>query len=235
MRNIKMTAAVGLLILLAVLLACACLAEETLGPNMRVVNCKKDVSLRATPSRSAKRLAKVPLGAEVLAWTDGGGEGEADDFLACEYKGKTGYILREYLEPIAEAYDTGLGFSFRYNPYRMRPDASMSESGKSLQITWFGYEESPAYMELMLPEAFQEDPQAYLTANTDYTDTFTTQSGATVTGGTKASDDFMTSFGFYIVTQGDKTLLAATTCPMELEEIVDADFRTVLTGISFGK
>ncbi len=234
MRKTRMTAAV-LLILLAALFICACCAEETLGPNMRVAHCKKDVSLRAKPSRNAKRLAKVPLGAEVLAWTDGGGEGEADDFLACEYRGKTGYILREYLEPIAEEYDTGLGFSFRYNPYRMRPDPSASESGKSVTVTWIGYEDTPAYMELMLPEAFPEDPQTYMEANTDYTDTFTTQSGATVTGGTKASADYTTSLGFYIVTQGNSTLLVSTACPTELDEIVDSDFRVVLTGISFGK
>ncbi len=223
----------ALALLLAGTLAFPAIAEETLGPNMRVVNCKKDVSLRENPSRKAKRLLSVPLGAEVLAWLDGGAEGEADDFLFCEYRGRTGYILREYLAPIAEDYDTGLGFSFQYNPYRMRPDQTRSGSGKSVLVEWIGYEDTPAYMELMLPEVFQGDPWEYMAVNTDYTDSFTTVSGANVTGGSRANEDYTLSMGFYIITQGDSTLLALTTCPTELDEIVDSDFHTVLQGVSF--
>ncbi len=229
----------GLLLLVVLLVgvfAGACLAEEqTLGPNMRVVKCKEFVSLREEASTKAKRLLKVPLGAEVLAWMDGGNEGEAENFLYCEYAGLAGYILEEYLEPIGETYDTGLGFSFLYNPYRLQPDPTMSESGKSILITWFGYGEEPGYMELMLPEVFAEDPQAYLEANTDYTETFTTVSGAVVTGGTRANEDYTLSYGFYIVRQGNNMVLACTTCQTQMDEIVEPDFLNVLKCLSFEK
>ena len=65
-------------------------------PNMRVANCKDFVSLRAQPSTSSKRLAKVPLGALVLAVP---GAEETDGFIWCTYQDEYGYILAEYLEP----------------------------------------------------------------------------------------------------------------------------------------
>jgi len=65
------------------------------GPNMRVVHCKDYVSLRETRSTKAKRLAKVPLGAMVLAFPE---MGEENGFIYCVYQGKEGYILAEYLE-----------------------------------------------------------------------------------------------------------------------------------------
>ena len=67
------------------------------GPNMRVANCKSYVSLREKPSKSAKRLAKVPLGASVLAFPD---PDRTDGFLLCVYQDTYGYILSEYLEAI---------------------------------------------------------------------------------------------------------------------------------------
>ena len=67
------------------------------GPNMRVVNCKEFVSLRETRSTSARRLVKVPLGAQVLAFPEYGNE---NGFIYCVYRGEEGYILAEYLEPI---------------------------------------------------------------------------------------------------------------------------------------
>ena len=72
------------------------LHRET-GPNMRVVNCKNYVSLRAKPSATSERRAKVPLGAHVLAFME---YGEQSGFLFCSYQGEYGYILSEYLEPI---------------------------------------------------------------------------------------------------------------------------------------
>ena len=220
-----------LLLLLTVLFSSFALAEEALSPNMRVVHCKKYVSLREKPSSSSRRLTTVPLGAEVLAWRDGGADGPEDDFLYCEYRGKTGYILREYLEPILKSYDTGLGFSFQYNPNRLNPEPDMSESGKSILVEWIGYEGVPAYLELMLPEVFQEDPQAYLEANTDYTETLTTAFGVEVTGGTKTNEDYTLSYGFYIATGEGQTVLIVTTCPTELDEIADADFQDLLKTI----
>ena len=66
------------------------------GPNRRVVKCKSFVSLREKRAASSRRLAKVPLGALVLAFPE---EGEENGFTACVYQGKRGYILSEYLQP----------------------------------------------------------------------------------------------------------------------------------------
>ena len=69
------------------------------GPNMRVVNCKQFVSLRETKSKESKRLAKVPLGAMVLAFPEAGQE---NGFTYCVYHGQEGYILSEYLQPAGQ-------------------------------------------------------------------------------------------------------------------------------------
>ncbi len=69
------------------------------GPNMRVANCKDWVSLREKRSKSSARLAKVPLGAAVLAYPEIGDE---NGFILCVYQDEYGYILSEYLEPIEE-------------------------------------------------------------------------------------------------------------------------------------
>ena len=66
------------------------------GPNMRVVNCSSYVSLRAERSKTSARLAKVPLGAQVLAFPEAGDEG---GFILCVYHDEYGYILSEYLQP----------------------------------------------------------------------------------------------------------------------------------------
>lgn len=66
-------------------------------PNMRVVNCKNFVSLRAKPAASSARLAKVPLGALVLALP---GAEEQNGFVWCTYRDEYGYILAEYLQPV---------------------------------------------------------------------------------------------------------------------------------------
>ena len=69
------------------------------GPNMRVVRCKNYVSLRKDRSAKSARLAKVPLGAEVFAFPE---FGEENGFILCNWKGKAGYILSEYLERMRE-------------------------------------------------------------------------------------------------------------------------------------
>ncbi len=66
-------------------------------PNMRVIRCKDYVSLRAGRSKSSARLARVPLGALVLAFPEAGGE---NGFTWCVYHDEYGYILSEYLEPV---------------------------------------------------------------------------------------------------------------------------------------
>lgn len=66
------------------------------GPNMRVVNCNEFVSLRQTRSTSSARLAKVPLGALVLAFPEAG---EKNGFISCVYHDQEGFILSKYLQP----------------------------------------------------------------------------------------------------------------------------------------
>ncbi len=72
---------------------------ETFYSDMRVINCREYVSLRAEPDASSRRLLKVPLGATVTDCTE-----ETDGFIRCTYRGKTGYILSEYLTP-ADPFD----------------------------------------------------------------------------------------------------------------------------------
>lgn len=67
------------------------------GPNMRIANCKEYVSLREKRAASSKRLAKVPLGALVLAFPEAG---EEDGFIQCVYRDEYGYIQAKYLQPI---------------------------------------------------------------------------------------------------------------------------------------
>lgn len=81
-----------ILLALALLLT---LSAAALADDMLVVNCKEWVSLRETPSTSARRLKQVPLGEVVTdcAWDD-------SHFIRCTYDGATGYILEDYLEPL---------------------------------------------------------------------------------------------------------------------------------------
>ncbi len=62
------------------------------GP-MYVVGCDEWVSLRSSPSTSAPRITKVPLGAMVIV------HGWEGDFMYCTYGNQQGYILSGYLSP----------------------------------------------------------------------------------------------------------------------------------------
>lgn len=62
------------------------------GNQLTVVNCQEWVSLRATPSTSAERLATVNLGESVTYVADA-----PNGFTQVSYGGKTGYILTQYL------------------------------------------------------------------------------------------------------------------------------------------
>ena len=77
-------------------------AEEIFDGDMRVVNCSSYVSLREKRSTASARIAKVPLGAEVLAYP----EEEQNGFVLCVYGEQYGYILKEYLEPISTEPET---------------------------------------------------------------------------------------------------------------------------------
>lgn len=69
------------------------LTEYLGAPNTRhIINCKKYVTLRRSPSTSAPSEAQVPLGAEVEYL------GEAKNgFSHCSYAGIEGFIITEYL------------------------------------------------------------------------------------------------------------------------------------------
>ena len=69
---------------------------------MYVVNCDEWVSLRATPHTDAERLIKIPLGAKVTNCHQQG-----KDWIACEYKGKAGYVLSKYLAASASSGSKG--------------------------------------------------------------------------------------------------------------------------------
>ena len=65
----------------------------------RVVNCNEWISLREYPSTSARRLAKVPLGAIVKIYR-GAGEhygSPYNGFYQTYYNGQWGWCLQEYL------------------------------------------------------------------------------------------------------------------------------------------
>ena len=83
-----------LLLLCAVLTALPSLADNEYCGNMEVVNCNEWVSLRETPSTSAKRLVKVSLGAIVSNCHQFN-----DEWIYAEYDGYCGYILAKYLQP----------------------------------------------------------------------------------------------------------------------------------------
>ncbi len=61
--------------------------------NQMVYNCNEYVSLRVEPDSKSDRLIKVPLGAIVTGCVYWPG-----NFIKCEYKGKTGFILSKYLK-----------------------------------------------------------------------------------------------------------------------------------------
>ena len=60
---------------------------------MCVTNCQEWVSLREGPDTSAKRLAKVRLG-ELVTYCSAA----ENDFIQCQFGGKTGYIGAKYLK-----------------------------------------------------------------------------------------------------------------------------------------
>ncbi len=61
--------------------------------NQMVYNCNEYVSLRKEPDSSSERLIKVPLGAIVTGCAYWPG-----NWIRCEYKGKTGFIMSKYLK-----------------------------------------------------------------------------------------------------------------------------------------
>lgn len=58
-----------------------------------VVNFRKSITLRTSPSIHAEEIIQMPLGARVRFLG-----GAANDFFKVEYQGLTGYALRAYIE-----------------------------------------------------------------------------------------------------------------------------------------
>lgn len=66
---------------------------------MRVVKCQQYVTLREKPYKTARELARVPLGAIVYNCSS---IQQKKSFYYCEYDGIQGYILAKFLEPAPE-------------------------------------------------------------------------------------------------------------------------------------
>lgn len=83
----------ALIAVFALQLPIVTLAEEpTAWQPATIAYCDEWVSLRSQPSKSAERLMKIPLGAEV------GVIPSAGEFYQCKYLGMTGFVLAEYVK-----------------------------------------------------------------------------------------------------------------------------------------
>ena len=92
-RILAMKKLLELLLCAALLLAgFAAIAQAEDPVYMTVWNCREWVSLRKEADTSSTRLAKVPLNAQVVYLGD-----VFNGFVYCEYQGKSGYILKEYI------------------------------------------------------------------------------------------------------------------------------------------
>lgn len=85
---------IALVLFLSMMLAAMpAVAQNDYYGNMEVINCNEWVSLRAEPRTSAKRLVKVPLGANVTECQQYGA-----GWIYAVYDGKQGYIQDKYLK-----------------------------------------------------------------------------------------------------------------------------------------
>ena len=83
-----------MLILTALLtLFCGGALALTQGNTAEVVRCESYVTLRASASKKAEEVAKLPLGTKVLCLG-----GEQEGFSEVSFGGRTGWVLTEYLE-----------------------------------------------------------------------------------------------------------------------------------------
>jgi uncharacterized protein YgiM (DUF1202 family) len=57
-----------------------------------VVKCNEWITLRSAPSTSADEVLRIPLGARLICYGDAG-----NGFIKVEYKGRYGYVLKEYV------------------------------------------------------------------------------------------------------------------------------------------
>ena len=111
-----------MLLLLCVVLHLTGVAESSDWRSAVVTNCEEWVSLRSEPSAGSARIARIPLGAEVLVIP------QRSEFCPCRYNQQTGYVLSKYTA-LNAGYKTALGMDAE-NPAAeadSRPDAGRPE------------------------------------------------------------------------------------------------------------
>ena len=149
-----------------------------------------------------------------------------------------GFIIIEgEVEPIEETFlKSDLGFSFRYDATRMTVETDMSESGGSLII--FPTEtELPVYLELLTADAIGMEPLQFLEEfapeGTEYEQDLT-EDGSLITWFTlpaESADDLVVTY--FAIDDGDCSVAAYATWPMEAEEGWGVRLRAVLDTLSF--
>ena len=95
MPTVKKGLCAALLMLMAVFCCLPAPAEETqtLPPNMRVVNCRQDVSLREKPSTSARIVDSLASGRRLIV----SGEPDDEGWVSVHTAEYSGYVKLEYL------------------------------------------------------------------------------------------------------------------------------------------
>ena len=110
------------------LLLCFAACAQT-PDTLEIVNCESWVSLRCRPDSASERFAQVPLGAKLRGFYNPDGE-----FSYCEYEGRVGYILNEYLQASADDQPVTLPSG---EPSR---EVDLENGGKIR--AWYGFKES---------------------------------------------------------------------------------------------
>lgn len=115
--------------------------QIAIGAYMKVVNCKKSITLRKKASTKAAEICQIPLGAVVYAVKEA-----ANGFYYVEYRGLEGYALASYLKPANSGTTTNkTGYYYGQPLYVVGVNESISLRAKAstsseaiLQIPLFG-------------------------------------------------------------------------------------------------
>lgn len=166
-----------LMIVAAMLLTSAAMAKVP--SEMKVVNCKEWVSLRAEPNSEAQRFAEVKLGETVRGFYASYG-----DFTQCEYEGAVGYILNDYLEVMGGVKEITRDASAEPTYSQPMEDGSLavwkdySDFGETMYLArldasgneiWHYATESLSSTELSMVDAFVNTPAGLVMVyNNDY-------------------------------------------------------------------
>lgn len=115
--------------------------QIAIGAYMKVVNCKKSITLRKKVSTKAAEICQIPLGAVVYAVKEA-----ANGFYYVEYRGLEGFALASYLKPANSGTTTNkTGYYYGQPLYVVGVNESISLRAKAstsseaiLQIPLFG-------------------------------------------------------------------------------------------------